>query len=59
MQQQSEGYSNIIAKGTKILVESLEAKLEPCLANMSRIQWGNDDLVVGTKRKEKKGGNIY
>lgn len=47
LQKEADEYSDIIARGLKVLVSNLEAKLEPAMQTMARLPWGSEDGIVG------------
>lgn len=47
LQKESDEFSNVIARGLKVLVDGLEAKLDPAMTTMIRLQWSSEDDSVG------------
>lgn len=47
LQKEADEFSDTIARGLKVLVNNLEAKLEPAMQNMARIPYGAEDGIVG------------
>eukprot|EP00026_Physarum_polycephalum_P002742 Phypoly_transcript_02750.p1 GENE.Phypoly_transcript_02750~~Phypoly_transcript_02750.p1 ORF type:complete len:836 (+),score=180.82 Phypoly_transcript_02750:116-2623(+) len=47
LQPETDEYSNIVAKGLKILVSGLEAKIEPAMNTMRSLPWYAEDGIVG------------